>query len=47
MMVNFVVRLPEDLRKRARAVATLQGETLSQDDDYLQWQMVCRCHRGH
>ncbi len=30
MMVNFVVRLPEDLRKRARAVATLRGETLSQ-----------------
>ena len=27
--VNFMIRIPEDLRNRAKAVAALRGETLS------------------
>ncbi|MCC7353797.1 MAG: hypothetical protein IT330_08570 [Anaerolineae bacterium] len=29
MTVNLVVKVPEDLRRRARAVAVLRGETIS------------------
>ena len=28
--VNFMIRIPEDLRNRAKAVAALRGETLSE-----------------